>query len=149
MNKLKFFFIVCFLVSTVALAKENLDLSGHGADLMKASYPMRYKFENSSHKSWMKSTYEERQEFLTNWYIEEKGNQKRSQIQARKENRDILQLEKERETEKKVLAKKIKDREKEKKQELKVARNEKESLDKMAKAQQRQLHKLQFKKLKH
>lgn len=72
------------------------DLSQHGPDLLKAAFPIRYKFEQTYGVEWQKSSYDQRKKFLIQWYKDEATEAKKAVQDAREESqrqRDIAQAD--------------------------------------------------------
>jgi hypothetical protein len=144
MKRFKFFCLFFFLPG-VAFA---LDLSQHGPDLMKAAFPIRYKFEQTYHEEWVKSSYDERKAFLISWYKEEAADAKKAMIQAKKDVALQQEIEKADKVEKKRLDNIKKAREKEAKEEHKETVNDKRDFDRAIAEKDRELKKLQMEALR-
>lgn len=95
MNKIVFSFLVLFMASNVALAGKikEPDLSEHGKDLRKASFPVRHNFNKAYLKDWGRSTFSERKAFLIKWHNQLIEEEKKAQVQAKLDA--IAQREKE------------------------------------------------------
>jgi hypothetical protein len=104
--KIKSFLFIFLLSSSIvhALNQQKIDLSEHGADLKKAPFVVRYKFDKKYHKDWQHSTYQEREVFLTEWYYQQIEHKKTLDSQKEKELNAAKALEIERKLEKKRLA---------------------------------------------
>ena len=143
MNKVKFILIIFVLSASIALAKEQVDLSEHGVDLMKASFPIRYKFENVYHKTWLRSTLDQRKDFLTNWHIEENEAIKKARTQAVQEAKQNRLIQKEKEIAEKIEQNRIRTQERADREKEKKLRAEKREFDKKVREEQRALQRMQ------
>ncbi len=137
------FVLISVLVSGTLVMAEQVDLSEHGPDLLKAPFAARYRFENAYHKDWPKSSYVERKEFLTNWHMQIREDQKKQKIEQRKEK--LLEKEKQ-QIKKEALIKernRIKKNNQEAKDEHKEYITRGKSLDKKVSEQARRIRQME------
>jgi hypothetical protein len=104
MTRAILFLTILLLSLSTAWAYQPIDLSLHGSNLKKASFVIRYKFEQKTRKNWQSSTYVEREKFLTEWYAEQKEKDKKLRLEEKEDARKERELEKSKKTERKRLA---------------------------------------------
>ncbi|MBF0490577.1 MAG: hypothetical protein HQL15_08160 [Candidatus Omnitrophica bacterium] len=143
MKVIKLLILVFILFFGIASAEASMDLSQHGPQLIKAPFPIRYRFEMKHHKSWLKSTYDERKEFLTEWYTRQKDEETAAKEKAKAELDAQRELQNQKKEEKKRLEEMDKESQRAKLNEAKETETQKKDFDKVVTDQQRQLERLQ------
>ena len=117
MKKIMVLTLSFLLYSTLSFAviTEEIDLSEHGKDLTRASFPARHYFYNKFHKDWIYSTYAERRYCLIDWHKKLIEQERKKQFQAKQEALERKAREREKKQALKIENARIKDLEKERK----------------------------------